>query len=115
MQVGESEASQLYASGAGHVGGGDDGPPLGQGARTTVQILRSIDGRSALLHRGAPFPALHYKKGRPIDHSILTAYAPPPPARAAHVQQQSLKIVTLFMGSALGISPWLGGSGQQRR
>eukprot|EP00892_Ulva_mutabilis_P001866 jgi/Ulvmu1/11680/UM008_0090.1 len=73
-QVGEAEASQLYASGAGHIGGASDAPSVGQGAGATVQILRSIDGRSAQLDRGVPFPALHYKKGRPIDHSILTAY-----------------------------------------
>lgn len=75
-QVGESEASRLYASGAGHIGGSHDAPTDGQGSGATVQILRSIDGRSAQLDRGAPFPALHYKKGRPIDHSILTACEP---------------------------------------
>lgn len=76
-QVGETEASRLYASGAGHIGSSSIAPELGQGSRATVQILRSIDGRSAQLHRGVPFPALHYKKGRPVDHSILTACAPP--------------------------------------
>ena len=38
-----------------------------------VQVLRSIDGRSAALNRGVPFPALHYKKGRAVDSSILSA------------------------------------------
>lgn len=89
-QVGESEASRLYASGAGHIGGSHDAPTDGQGSGATIQILRSIDGRSAQLDRGAPFPALHYKKGRPIDHSILTACAAVPLHLADMPRQQCI-------------------------
>jgi hypothetical protein len=77
LQVGESAANHLYASGAGHIGSGLAAPPHGQGGGCCVQILRSIDARSAQLDRGQPLPALHYKKGRPVDHSILTACAAP--------------------------------------
>lgn len=70
--------------------------------------------RAAAPGSALPGPPL---QERPPDRPLhpYCVRSPPPPARAAHVQQQSLKIVTLFMGSALGISPWLGGSGQQRR
>jgi hypothetical protein len=74
-QVGESQSHQLYASGAGHLGGTLPGPADGFGAGATVQVLRSVDGRSALLDRGNPFPVLHYKKGRPVDASILNGCA----------------------------------------
>jgi hypothetical protein len=70
--VSEGQCDQLYASGGGHVGAAMPAPSCGDGAGATVQILRSIDDRSALLERGAPFPALHHKKGRSVDTSILT-------------------------------------------
>jgi hypothetical protein len=74
LQVGEEHASSLYASGAGHYGSALPAPRSGQGAAATVQILRSIDGRSAQLDQGRPFPVLHHKKGRPVEASILSGY-----------------------------------------
>ena len=76
--MGEAEAHCLYASGAGHLGGSLPAPEEGQGGGATVQILRSIDGRSATLDQGRPFPVLHYKKGRPVEVSILSGCAAPP-------------------------------------
>jgi hypothetical protein len=74
LQVGEDSVSCLYASGAGHYGSSLPAPDTGQGSAASVQILRSIDGRSAQLDQGRPFPVLHYKKGRPVDASILSGY-----------------------------------------
>lgn len=67
--------SLLFGSGAGHVGSQQEAPDGAPGALCCVQLFRSIDGRSALLDQGHGFPALHYKKGRPVDSSIHSACA----------------------------------------
>ena len=68
------EENCLYGSGSGHPGSHIPAELTQPTDACTVQILRSIDERSAKLNRGVGYPALRYKKGRPIDMSILSGY-----------------------------------------